>query len=187
MQAGEYDIIVVGGGGSGLAAGVAASQNGARVLLLEKTPELGGTTGIAVGSFTANRTVYQRRKGIEDNPDARTEAYERMSNQGDAILSQTVKFDSGSTDIAAADGGELNRLISGDKNSRFLVVGYSSVDGDPQSNAKLSSRRASAGAQRIVGNSGETNRIEAVYFGQTSRFSKAYRAPNRVVEVWRIK
>ena len=62
-----FDVIVVGGGGSGLAAAVSAAENGCSVLLLEKRPQLGGTTGIAVGSFTANRTVYQRRAGIEDN------------------------------------------------------------------------------------------------------------------------
>lgn len=64
-----YHVIVVGGGGSGLAAAMAASEHGARVLLLEKTPNVGGTTGIAIGSYTANRTVYQRRAGIDDNPD----------------------------------------------------------------------------------------------------------------------
>lgn len=69
MQSNEFDVVVVGGGGSGLAAAVAVAENGGQVLLLEKTPELGGTTGIAVGSFTANRTVYQRREGIDDSPD----------------------------------------------------------------------------------------------------------------------
>ena len=65
----QYDVIVVGGGGSGLAAATSAAENGLSVILLEKRPELGGTTGIAVGSFTANRTRHQRRAGIEDNPD----------------------------------------------------------------------------------------------------------------------
>ena len=69
MPTNQYDIIVVGGGGSGLAAAVAAAEQDADVLLLEKTPELGGTTGIAVGSFTANRTVYQQREGINDTAD----------------------------------------------------------------------------------------------------------------------
>ena len=66
---GEYDVIVVGGGGSGLAAAASAAECGLSVLLLEKRPELGGTTGIAVGSFTANRTWHQRRAGIVDHPD----------------------------------------------------------------------------------------------------------------------
>ncbi len=65
----EYDVIVVGGGGSGLAAGLSAAEHGARVLVLEKQPHLGGTTGIAVGSFTAGGTAAQRKAGIEDNPD----------------------------------------------------------------------------------------------------------------------
>ncbi|MCP4785647.1 MAG: FAD-dependent oxidoreductase [Fuerstiella sp.] len=61
------DVIIVGGGGSGLAAGVSCVERGLSVLLLEKQPQLGGTTGIAVGSFTASGTRYQRRSNINDN------------------------------------------------------------------------------------------------------------------------
>jgi fumarate reductase flavoprotein subunit len=61
------DVIVVGGGGSGLAAAVRAAQEGGRVLLLEKQPQLGGTTGIAIGSYTAAGTRWQRAKGIADS------------------------------------------------------------------------------------------------------------------------
>jgi fumarate reductase flavoprotein subunit len=64
----KYDVIVVGGGGSGLAAGLSAAEHGATVLVLEKQPHIGGTTGIAVGSFTANGTALQRKAGIDDNP-----------------------------------------------------------------------------------------------------------------------
>ena len=62
MMKESYDVVIVGGGGSGLATGVSAAQNGASVMLLEKCPELGGTTGIAIGSFTANRTALQRKE-----------------------------------------------------------------------------------------------------------------------------
>jgi succinate dehydrogenase/fumarate reductase flavoprotein subunit len=65
----EFDVIVVGGGGSGLAAAVSAAEHGARVLLLEKHAQLGGATGIAVGSLTANRTKIQARAGVEDTLD----------------------------------------------------------------------------------------------------------------------
>ena len=68
-----YDVIVVGGGGSGLAAAVSAAENGASVLLLEKQPDLGGATGIAVGSLTANRTRLQRQAGIKDSLEAHAE------------------------------------------------------------------------------------------------------------------
>ncbi|MFH1922471.1 MAG: FAD-dependent oxidoreductase, partial [Planctomycetota bacterium] len=63
----DFDVIVVGGGGSGLAAAVGAAESGADVVLLEKNPRLGGTTGIAIGSFTANRTSAQRSAGIDDD------------------------------------------------------------------------------------------------------------------------
>lgn len=66
-MAAHYEVIVLGGGGSGLAAAVSAAEHGAKVLLLEKNRQLGGTTGIAVGSFTANRTAMQRRAGIQDD------------------------------------------------------------------------------------------------------------------------
>jgi fumarate reductase flavoprotein subunit len=65
----QYDVVIVGGGGSGLAAAVSAAENGLAVVLLEKCASLGGTTGIAVGSFTANRTPHQRHARIDDNPD----------------------------------------------------------------------------------------------------------------------
>ena len=64
-----YDVIVVGGGGAGLACAVSAAEQGADVLLLEKQPRLGGSTGRAVGSFTASGTALQRRAGITDGPD----------------------------------------------------------------------------------------------------------------------
>lgn len=62
----EFDVIVVGGGGSGLAAAVSAAESGLDVLLLEKLSHLGGTTSIAIGSFTASRTRLQQQAGIED-------------------------------------------------------------------------------------------------------------------------
>lgn len=64
-----YDVIIVGGGGSGLAAAVRALEQGARVLVLEKQSQLGGTTGMAIGSFTANGTSLQRDAGVNDNAD----------------------------------------------------------------------------------------------------------------------
>ena len=63
-----YDAIIVGGGGSGLAAAHAVAERGGRVVVLEKQPQLGGTTGIAIGSFTASATRLQQVAGIADDP-----------------------------------------------------------------------------------------------------------------------
>ncbi|QDT93489.1 FAD-dependent oxidoreductase [Gimesia algae] len=64
-----YDVIIIGGGGSGLAAAVRTLEMGANVLVLEKQSQLGGTTGMAIGSFTANGTSLQRDAGVNDNAD----------------------------------------------------------------------------------------------------------------------
>lgn len=63
----SFDVIVVGAGGSGLAAAYSAAEVGASVLILEKRPQPGGTTGIAVGSFTAAETSLQRVAKIDDH------------------------------------------------------------------------------------------------------------------------
>jgi succinate dehydrogenase/fumarate reductase flavoprotein subunit len=63
-----FDVIVVGGGGAGLAAAIEARAAGASVVLLEKNPELGGSTSWSIGSITSTGTPHQRRRGIEDSP-----------------------------------------------------------------------------------------------------------------------
>jgi len=62
----QFDVIIVGAGGSGLATACSVAENGGQVLVLEKLPQPGGTTGIAVGSFTAAETGIQRDAGIQD-------------------------------------------------------------------------------------------------------------------------
>lgn len=68
-----FDVIVVGAGGSGLAAAYSAAERGGRVLVLEKRPQPGGTTGIAVGSFTAAGTSLQRQAGVDDSAEMHAE------------------------------------------------------------------------------------------------------------------
>jgi succinate dehydrogenase/fumarate reductase flavoprotein subunit len=64
-----HDVVVVGGGGSGLAAAIEARALGRDVVLLEKNPQLGGSTAWSVGSVTASQTPHQARKGIADSPE----------------------------------------------------------------------------------------------------------------------
>ena len=69
----DFDVVVVGAGGSGLAAAARCAQLGLSVVALEKQPRPGGTTGIAVGSFTANQTKHQQRAKIDDSSEAHAE------------------------------------------------------------------------------------------------------------------
>ncbi len=64
-----FDVVIVGGGGAGLAAAVEARTLGRSAVVLEKNPTLGGSTSRSVGSFTATNTPLQLRKGILDRPD----------------------------------------------------------------------------------------------------------------------
>jgi len=68
-----FDVVVVGGGGSGLAAAIEAARFGRSVVLLEKNPALGGTTIRSVGSVTSTCTPLQRATGIQDSPQAHFE------------------------------------------------------------------------------------------------------------------
>ena len=65
----DTDVIVVGGGGSGLAAAIEARTLSRRVVLLEKNPKLGGSTAWSVGSISATNTPHQMRLGIQDSPE----------------------------------------------------------------------------------------------------------------------
>ncbi|MDR1089160.1 MAG: FAD-dependent oxidoreductase [Coriobacteriales bacterium] len=57
---GEADVVVCGGGGSGLTAAYAALDAGASVLVLEKGDVVGGTTALAEGAVQAAGTAWQK-------------------------------------------------------------------------------------------------------------------------------
>ncbi len=63
------DVLVIGGGGSGMSAAISAATSGASVIVLEKCPKVGGSTAMSVGSFTAANTGYQYRAGVNDSID----------------------------------------------------------------------------------------------------------------------
>ncbi|MBI3530113.1 MAG: FAD-dependent oxidoreductase [Betaproteobacteria bacterium] len=63
-----FDVIIVGGGGSGLAAAIEARAADAQVVLLEKNGKLGGSTAWSIGSITATGTPHQIKRGISDRP-----------------------------------------------------------------------------------------------------------------------
>ena len=63
----KCDVLIVGGGGSGLAAAIEAARAGCKVVLLEKNPATGGSTGWSVGSITATGTPDQKRCGLVDD------------------------------------------------------------------------------------------------------------------------
>lgn len=67
----ESDVVIVGAGGSGLAAAIEASTAGAAVLLLEKAEKAGGTTALCGGVIQSSATDYQKENTPfkEDTPE----------------------------------------------------------------------------------------------------------------------
>lgn len=65
----ECDVVVVGTGASGLAAALAASVDGARVIVLEKSHVLGGTTAMSAAGTWVPSNHHMLAAGIEDSPE----------------------------------------------------------------------------------------------------------------------
>lgn len=74
-----WDVIIVGGGSSGLPAALFAAERGGRVLLIDAAAELGGTLWVATGQMSAAGTRLQREHGITDSADAHFEDVMRIS------------------------------------------------------------------------------------------------------------
>ena len=91
------DVIVIGGGGSGLAAAIGAASVGRSVLLLEKVPRLGGTTALSIGSFSATASPQQIARGIKDAPADHNEDMPKFAAH-----------------LKASDNDDLRRILTGE-------------------------------------------------------------------------
>jgi 3-oxosteroid 1-dehydrogenase len=65
----DWDVIVVGTGAGGLAAALAASVDGAKVLVLEKSKVLGGTTAMSSAGTWVPANHHMLAAGLEDSPE----------------------------------------------------------------------------------------------------------------------
>ena len=65
----KTDVLILGGGGAGLAAAVSARGNGAKVIVLEKNSFCGGDTSTAMVFMSkTNDTKFHKRLGIKPTP-----------------------------------------------------------------------------------------------------------------------
>ena len=60
----DYDVIVIGAGGAGLAAAATAIDLGAKVAVLEAGDKVGGSTALSSGIYYAAGTSVQRAAGV---------------------------------------------------------------------------------------------------------------------------
>jgi len=70
MSGYDFDVVVIGSGAAGLSAALAASEDGASVLVAEAEGIVGGSSRLSGGLMMGAGTRYQRALGIEDSPEA---------------------------------------------------------------------------------------------------------------------
>ncbi len=61
------DMVVVGGGGSGMSATIRGRMNGLNVILVEKMPYIGGAAAISGGQVVAQGSKLQKEFGVKDD------------------------------------------------------------------------------------------------------------------------
>ncbi|GLB63654.1 putative dehydrogenase [Dietzia sp. NCCP-2495] len=66
----EFDVVVVGSGGAGMTAALAAAKKGLSVVLVEKAPHYGGSTARSGGGVWIPGNSVLKRDGVLDTPEA---------------------------------------------------------------------------------------------------------------------
>ena len=85
----KYDLIVMGAGTAGMPAAIFAADRGANVLVVEKSPVLGGTLDRSGGQISGAGTMFQKAKGIKDHPNAHYADNMRISsNTADPVATR---------------------------------------------------------------------------------------------------
>lgn len=135
---------------------------------------------------TATRPIFDALRALPSDSSASLPgAYANITRDLGGRLAITLPFAADSADLDDRARQEIRALVSASPQSRYLAIGYASTDGSESGNRELSSRRALAAAESVAA-CGPAHPVEAVYFGQTSRFDPYRRAANRIVEIWRI-
>lgn len=91
-----FDVIVLGAGGAGMAAALFAAIEGMKVLVVEGTPWVGGTTALAAGAIWIPNTLHSRGSGDTPEkaahylrlaaPDGREDLQQRFLQLGPAAV-----------------------------------------------------------------------------------------------------
>lgn len=90
-----FDVVVVGSGAAGLSAALSARAQGARVVVVEKAPVIGGTTAMSGGCIWAPGHHYAAAQGVADSREAvlkyiRAAAPEGWHNREEALWATFV-------------------------------------------------------------------------------------------------
>src|SRR6201990_809042 len=88
MTAQEFDVVVVGSGGAGMVAALAAAHRGLSTIVIEKAAHFGGSTARSGGGvWIPNNDVLQRAKVRDTAEDARTYLHDIV---GDVVAPERI-------------------------------------------------------------------------------------------------
>ncbi len=133
--------------------------------------------------------LFRNLRELENKPDSEiSSAYSSLAVALGANVLKTLSFATGSSTLATADDEAVRNLVAeipdGDL---ILAIGYASETGNVDSNRVLSSERATAAAQLVSSVKRPEQLTQAVYLGQTDRFSSRVPERNQLVEIWHIR
>ncbi|MES2660869.1 MAG: hypothetical protein V4689_19745 [Verrucomicrobiota bacterium] len=133
--------------------------------------------------------LFRNLRLLEGKADSEiSQEYSSLGVKLGANVLKTLNFATGSSTLTAVDQEAIGSIVSeipdGDL---ILAIGYASETGNEDSNRTLSSDRATAAAKLIAGIKRPGQFTQAVYLGQTDRFSSRIPERNQLVELWHIR
>lgn len=133
--------------------------------------------------------LFRSLRLLEGKPDSEiTTSYSSLGAKLGANVLKTLNFATGSSVLNAADDQAIREIVDqAPDGDLLLAIGYASKTGNVDSNQRLSSDRATAAAQLISSIKRPGQLTQAVYLGQTDRFSSRIPERNQIVEIWQIR
>lgn len=146
----DCDVLIVGAGGAGLTAAVRATQEGAKVLVLEKMSMVGGNSLKASGGMNCAGTKFQAEQGITDS--GVQEFIEDTMNGGHqlndlALVTTMAENSAEAVDWLASIGAPLPKVAAtGGTTHKYL---HSPEDGSPVGSYLVAKLKEEADRQGI--------------------------------------
>lgn len=133
--------------------------------------------------------LFRSLRELEGKPDSEiSTAYSSLGASLGANVLHTLNFGTGSSELGENDRKIIQTLVEQIPDGDLvLVIGYASETGNVDANRTISSDRATAAAKLFSEIKRPEQLVQAVYLGQTDRFSSRLPERNQLVEIWRIR
>lgn len=114
MTRNQYDVVVVGSGGSAFTAAITARKQGLSVLMVEKDPDFGGTTAFSGGVLWIPGNHHSKTMGDDSREDALTYIAQEAGNY----------FDRDRVEAFLDNGPDMVAFLERETEARFYPFAY---------------------------------------------------------------